>query len=160
VLDLRPARYDHPDAVELTERVQRYYVDIYGGPDADPLTADMLTSPSGGFVIGYLDDQPVAMGGWLWAPSEGARTAQIRRMYVDPSVRRRGVGRRLLGSLEADAADHGAEWMILTTGRPQTDAIALYRAAGYCDIAPFGHYADAEGAVHLGKRLEARRDGH
>ena len=93
------------------------------------------------------------MGGWLWVPPEGRRTAQLRRMYVDPSVRRTGVGRRLLDALEADAAGLGAVRMILSTGLPQTDAIALYRAAGYTDIAPFGHYADADGAVHLAKDL-------
>jgi ribosomal protein S18 acetylase RimI-like enzyme len=75
-------------------------------------------------------------------------------MYVDPSVRRTGIGRRVLAALEADAASRGAARMILTTGHPQIGAIALYRASGYADIASFGHYADIAGAVHLGKVLE------
>lgn len=153
-LELRRSRYDDPDAIALTARVQEYYVEIYGGPDNDPVTTEEFSSPNGGFLLGYLDGQPVAMGGWLWAPAQAPGTAQIRRMYVDPSVRRRGVGRRVLAALETDAAEHGAATVILTTGRPQTDAIALYRAAGYADIAPFGHYADSDGAVHLGKALE------
>jgi len=153
VLDLRRARYDHPDARALTERVQEYYVEIYGGPDDDPLTADLMWPPNGGFVIAYRDDRPVAMGGWLWAPSPGGQTAQLRRMYVDPSTRRQGIGQLLLSALESDAHEHGARRMILTTGRPQTAAVGLYRALGYVDIAPFGHYLDSDGAVHLGREL-------
>jgi len=133
--------------------VQHYYVEIYGGPDDDPLTADMVWPPNGGFVIGYRDDRPLAMGGWLWARSHGPQTAQVRRMYVDPLARRQGVGQLVLSALEADAQEHGARRMILTTGQPQTAAIGLYRASGYIDIAPFGHYLDSENAVHLGKEL-------
>ena len=156
-LELRLLSYDHPDASMLTERVQAYYVEIYGGPDSEPLTAEMLSAPAGGFVIGYLAEAPVAMGGWLWAPDQGAGTAKIRRMYVDPAVRRHGVGRRLLDVLEQEASAVGAARMVLATGSPQTDAIALYRSAGYRDITPFGHYADSDGVVCLGKSLNADR---
>jgi len=136
--------------------VQQYYVEIYGGPDDDPLTADSMWPPQGGFVIGYRDDRPLAMGGWLWALSDGPHTAQLRRMYVVPLARRHGVGQRLLSALESDAHEHGARRMILTTGQPQTAAVGLYRASGYVDIAPFGHYQDSESAVHLGKDLTLR----
>jgi GNAT superfamily N-acetyltransferase len=154
-LDLRRARYDHSDARALTERVQAYYIEIYGGPDDDPLTADVMWPPHGGFVIGYRHDRPVAMGGWLWARADGDQTAQLRRMYVDPLARRQGVGRRLLSALEADAREQGARRMVLATGRPQTAAVGLYRASGYVDIAPFGHYSNSDGAVHLGRELPA-----
>jgi hypothetical protein len=60
VLELRRLSYDHPDAQELTARAQTYYVELYGGPDDDPLTADELAAPHGGFVVGYLDGAPVA----------------------------------------------------------------------------------------------------
>ncbi|GAA3614770.1 GNAT family N-acetyltransferase [Microlunatus ginsengisoli] len=153
-LELRRLGYDHPDAAELTERVQRYYVELYGGPDTDPLTAEMVSPPSGGFVIGYLDGVPVAMGGWFRDPDDPAGTAKIRRMYVDPGVRRTGIGRRLLAALESDAARSGVRRMLLATGRPQTGAIALYRRSGYLDVEPFGHYADSDGVVCLGKTLE------
>lgn len=153
LLDLRRARYDHPDARALTQLVQQYYVEIYGGPDDDPLTADLMWPPNGGFVIGYRDDRAVAMGGWLWAPSHAVQTAQLRRMYVEPRTRRQGVGQLLLSALESDAHQHGVRRMILSTGGMQTAAIGLYRAAGYVDIAPFGHYLDSDGAVHLGREL-------
>ena len=160
-LDLRPSRYDHPDALGLTEQAQQYYVELYGGPDTDPLTADHFTHPRGGFLIGYLDAVAVAMGGWLFtgdpSPLLGAsRAAHIRRMFTAPSLRRRGLARRLLAELEADAARQGADAIVLATGRPQTQAVALYRASGYVDVPAFGHYADSDLIVCLGKRLPAR----
>ena len=152
-LELRRVGYDHPDAVELTARVQRFYVELYGGPDDDPMSAAEFAAPAGGFLVGYLNDEPVTMGGWSWAPDQGVGTAKIRRMYVDPAVRRRGVAHRLLAGLEQDAANAGVRRMVLATGRPQIAAIAMYRAAGYVDIRPFGYYADSPGVVCLGKTL-------
>ena len=77
--ELRPLSYDHPDAQELTERAQAYYVELYGGRDDDPLAAAEFEPPRGGFVVGYLDGAPVAMGGWsLTASDLGDRVAKIR----------------------------------------------------------------------------------
>lgn len=51
----------------------------------------------------------------------------------------------------------GADWMILQTGRPQTAAVAFYRAFGYDDIESFGHYAGAPEVLNLGRQLPAGR---
>ena len=156
MIELRPLSYDHPDAHALTEQAQAYYVATYGGRDEDPLTAAELSSPHGGFVIGYLDGAPAAMGGWLFTDELGrAQVAQIRRMFVAVSARRRGLAQAVLAHLEADAAGHGARTMILATGQPQVEAIALYRKHGYADIAPFGYYASGDLVVCLGKELAA-----
>ena len=159
-LTLRPDRYDSPDAVALTEQVQRFYVDIYGGPDGTPFTADDFAPPKGGFLVGYLDDRPVAMGGWYFAPyasPAGAdRAAEIKRMFVADEARGRGFGRAVLGALEDDARAAGADWMVLETGGPQVAAVALYRGCGYVDIAPYGFYADSPKVISLGKPLRPR----
>jgi len=147
--------------VALTEQAQSFYVEIYGGPDGTPFSADEFAPPHGGFRIGYLDDRPVAMGGWRFSPvlaPEGAeRPSEIKRMFVHESVRGRGLARRLLHALEDDARAAGADWMILETGRPQVAAIGLYRAGGYVNIAPFGFYADKPEVVSLGRRLRRKR---
>ena len=155
-LHLRRARYDHPDARTLTVLVQQYYVEIYGGPDDDPLTADSMWPPHGGFVIGYRDDRPLAMGGWLWALSgwpHRPAPSDVRRPARPPARRRAAL---VVGAGIRRLHEHGARRMILTTGQPQTAAVGLYRASGYVDIAPFGHYQDSESAVHLGKDLTLR----
>lgn len=154
MFELRPLSYDHSDARELTEQAQAYYVETYGGRDEDPLAAAEFAAPHGGFVIGYLEGAPAAMGGWLFTPELGReQVAQIRRMFVVRSARRLGLAQAVLAYLEADAAKHGATTMILATGRPQVEAITFYRKHGYADVAPFGYYASADLVVCLGKEL-------
>jgi GNAT superfamily N-acetyltransferase len=62
-------------------------------------------------------------------------------MYVVPAARRSGLARLMLSHLEATARTAGAEVMILETGTAQPEAMALYEAAGYRPVEPFGHYA-------------------
>lgn len=83
--EIRQVPYDHPDARLLVERVQEYYLRIYGGRDDDPTEAAMFTPPSGAFFVGYVDGVPVTTGAWRGAgvPALGTtRTAELKRMYV------------------------------------------------------------------------------
>jgi GNAT superfamily N-acetyltransferase len=157
ILELRQTRYDSRDAQMLTDQVQQFYVEIYGGPDGTPFTVEEFAPPKGRFFVGYLDGRPAAMGGWRFstviAPVGAVRPAEIKRMFVRPDVRRRRLAGMLLAALEASAVEDGADWMILETGRPQIAAVAFYRASGYVDITPFGYYADKPSVVSLGKRL-------
>ena len=152
--------YGHPDVVALTDQVQAHYRELYGGPgDQSRVDATDFKPPNGHFVVGYLDGQPVAMGGWRRLgdrPGLPSRhTAEIKRMYVDPSTRGRGLSRIVLAELESSARAAGVEWLVLETGRPQTSAVGLYRASGYTDVdgTPYGHYLDSPEAIHLGKAL-------
>jgi GNAT superfamily N-acetyltransferase len=70
-----------------------------------------------------------------------SRPAEVKRMYVEPSARRQGLARLMLAHLEATARAAGAEVMVMETGTAQPEAMALYLAAGYELIEPFGHYA-------------------
>ena len=57
-------------------------------------------------------------------------------MFVRDDHRRRGLARALLHALERSASAAGADWMILETGAPQVEALALYRAHGYTEVDP------------------------
>ncbi len=65
-------------------------------------------------------------------------------MWVAPTARGLGLGRRLLRELEASAARRGATHARLETNRALTEAISLYRSAGYSEVAAFNDepYAD------------------
>ena len=63
--------------------------------------------------------------------------SEIKRLWVDPSVRGLGLGRRLLVSLEQRAAEAGSPIVRLDTNRVLTQAIAMYRAEGYREVPPF-----------------------
>ena len=151
MLELRPARLDDPEVLALVDEVQAWYVEIYGGRDDDPTDPEEFAAPDGRFLVGRQDGEAVAMGGWSRLP--GSADVKIRRMYVRPQGRRNGYARTLLDALEASAQEAGAARALLTTGTPQTAAIAFYRARGYTDVPSFGFYADSPTAVHLGKTL-------
>jgi DNA-binding MarR family transcriptional regulator len=72
------------------------------------------------------------------------KSAEIKRMWVAPAVRGLGLGRRLLADLEARAAANRVSILRLETNRALGEAIGLYRAAGYREVAAFNGelYAD------------------
>ena len=93
-----------------------------------------MTPPAGLFLVATLHCEPVGCGALKLHP--GA-PAEIKRMWVTPSVRGLGLGRRLLAELEARAAAHGVRVLRLETNRALGEAIGLYLAAGYREVAAF-----------------------
>jgi ribosomal protein S18 acetylase RimI-like enzyme len=160
-VELIPRPYDHPDVIALTLEVQAHYSELYGGQgDESFVKVADFEAPTGHFVVGYVDGVPVAMGGWRrlgdrsGLPSRNA--AEIKRMYVAPAARGRGLSRMVLAELETSAQAAGVDWLVLETGRPQASALGLYRSAGYTvvDGTPYGHYVGEPDVVHLGKPLD------
>jgi GNAT superfamily N-acetyltransferase len=141
--------YDHPDAARLIAEVQQEYVRRYGGEDGTPVDPAEFAPPGGVFLVGYEGEEPVACGGWR---SHGAK-AEIKRMYVTTRCRGHGYARLILAALESTARAAGHDQVVLETGGQQPEAAGLYRSAGYSAVAPFGYYADAPLAIHLGKAL-------
>ena len=156
-MDIRQVPFGHPDAQQLVAEVQAEYTRRYGGPDGTPLETDVLDPPKGAFFVGYLGDAPVATGGWRFRPDVAAlgrrSAAEIKRMYVVPSARRRGLARLVLAHLEETARAAGADLMVLETGTEQPEAIALYASAGYEPVPGFGHYVWSPKSRYLGKPL-------
>ncbi|MBE7325375.1 GNAT family N-acetyltransferase [Nocardioides sp. Y6] len=134
----------HPDAAHLVERVQDEYAVLYGDPDSAPMEDDEFVGGRGAFLVGYLDETPVATAAWRWhAVPEGVRAGpavELKRMYVVPELRRRGLARAMLAAVEADARAAGAAASVLETGLRQPEAIALYLSEGYREVPGFGHY--------------------
>jgi DNA-binding MarR family transcriptional regulator/predicted N-acetyltransferase YhbS len=95
--------------------------------------ADMAP-PRGLILIARLDGEPVGCG-VLW--HHGGGVADAKRMWVAPRARGLGLGRRLLAELERHAREAGVRTLRLDTNRALTEAIGLYRAAGYEEIERF-----------------------
>jgi GNAT superfamily N-acetyltransferase len=156
-LRIEQVAIDHPDARLLIEHVQQEYVVRYGGRDRSPMDPVEFVPPTGAFYVGYRDDAPVMCGAWRFrddVPCLGSsRPAEVKRMYVVPAARRAGLARLMLAHLEATARTAGAEVMILETGTAQPEALALYEAAGYERVTPFGLYRDAPQNRCYGRRL-------
>lgn len=98
------------------------------GPTAEP---QEFEPPAGAFLVVYVGDEPVGCGGFKRLD---ARTAEVKRMYVVPGARSRGLGRRILDRLEAGARTAGYASVRLDTGDKQPEALRLYRSAGYREI--------------------------
>jgi GNAT superfamily N-acetyltransferase len=131
--------FDAPDSRVLLDELAadlqyRYGRDSEPGPKptARDMAAFLVARDGAGEAVG-------CVGLLLRDPA----TAEIKRMYVRPNARGTGLARRLLDAIEDQAARLGARRVILETGLAQPEAIALYRAAGYYPIAPFGVYADS-----------------
>lgn len=144
----------------MVARVQEEYVVRYGSPDDTPFEGSVFEPGSGAFFLGYVAGAVVAMGGWRFRPDVaalgGRRTAELKRMYVVPGARRRGLARGVLAHLERSAAAEGADAMVLETGVEQPEALALYAQSGYVPVPKFGHYAASPKSRCLGKRLRPR----
>jgi ribosomal protein S18 acetylase RimI-like enzyme len=105
----------------------------------------------GGFLIAWLGEQAVGCGAvTLLEPGVG----ELKRFYVRPEWRRRGIARRLLDELEAVARSQGCALLRLETGTRQPAAIALYLAAGYRPIPRYGEYAEDPFSRCYEKRLD------
>ncbi|MFI7589279.1 GNAT family N-acetyltransferase [Spongisporangium articulatum] len=144
-LVIRPEPFTSPTARALTAAVNEVYRQRYGGVDETPIEDDEFDpAAGGGFLVGLLAGEPVACVGFRRAePPAAPGTAEMKRMYVAESARRRGFGRRLLAALEDAVRAAGYTDLVLDTGTEQPEAIALYESSGYTRIPNYSIYQDS-----------------
>ncbi|SFB00879.1 Acetyltransferase (GNAT) family protein [Nocardioides alpinus] len=147
-VELRVARSDSPESVRLLAAYEAELVSLgvtlnHGW--AGGVTPEQLAAPQGAWLVGWRTDtgggeEAVCCGGVRLLSPE---VAEVKRMYVDPSVRGAGLARRLLSELEAAAVDLGARVARLDTGRDMAPAVGLYRRTGYVEIEDYNGNPDA-----------------
>jgi len=117
-------------AQQLTAAMVAEMGELYepGLPKGSSASPSELSPPGGGFVVLCEDGRAVAGGG---IKRLDERTCEIKRMYVAPDARGRGLGRALLQELEALARDLGYALARLDTGAKQPGAQRMYERAGY-----------------------------
>lgn len=135
---LRP---EPAEAAESQWMLEQYYAEIddrfeHGLDRDNVLTTDVdeISPPNGVFLAGRLAGEPVACGVLKKVAPD---VADIKRMWVSDRVRGRGVGRRLLERLVAEGRAMGLRRVQLETNRALTEAIELYRSAGFTEVEPF-----------------------
>ena len=84
-----------------------------------------------------------------------ASYGEIKRMFVRPTCRGKGIARGLLAALESASTSAGCKLLKLETGPFQPEALALYASCGYTRRGPFGNYSDDPLSVFMEKRLAA-----
>ena len=104
----------------------------------------------GAFLVAYSGGEPLGCGA---IRRLDANTAEIKRMYVEPSSRRLGVGRMMLRVLESEACRLQVNRIVLETGERQLEALALYEKSGFARIPAFGEYVGSPLSVCMAKEI-------
>jgi GNAT superfamily N-acetyltransferase len=138
-------------AVELVAALDADLEVRYGSGD-DPVhaPAQEFDGPGGQMLLASVDGEPV---GCVGLRRIDERTAELKRMYVRPHARGRGIARELLAVCEREASALGYEQLWLETGTMQPEAVTLYLTSGYEPIPAFGQYAGQSLSIHLGRAL-------
>ncbi|MEV7234276.1 GNAT family N-acetyltransferase [Streptomyces sp. NPDC051020] len=145
-----PERFDSPDASALRrdyydEVASRYWQrpataeEIDEGLSGDG--ADLLTRPTGAFVVGRFDGKPASCAGLLLVDAD---TAELTRVFVRPEFRGTGGGGLLLAAVESAARAFGVRQIRLDTRNDLVEARGLYAKHGYREVPAFHRRQYAE----------------
>lgn len=138
------------EAQALMEALDAELMQRYPGWPAHGLREQDRVDAQTVFLVIRANGQAVACGATRHLD---AATTEVKRMYVRPDFRGRGLARRILAALEATARARGAVRLVLETGSRQPEAIALYRTAGFTSIEPYGEFVGDPLSRCFGKRL-------
>ena len=151
-LSISAEAFDSPDAQRLITALDAGLAELYPpeqrfGPN---LKAQHLADGRGTFLVARDDGRAVGCGAVRLLDTT---TAEVKRMYVEPDQRGRGIARAVLANLESVAQQLGARRLVLETGAHSPDAISLYRRGGFTQIDCWGEYATSPTSICMEKRL-------
>jgi GNAT superfamily N-acetyltransferase len=151
---LTTANFDSPDVQALAQAQQAEMRALYEGEaDIGPnREASMFEPPDGVFLVIRDGGRALACGGICRFDET---RAELKRMYVVPEARGRGLGRRVLVELEAEARKLGYTGIVLETGDRQAESLGLYRSAGYEQIPCYPPYDSRALSLCFEKRFPA-----
>ena len=148
-LILKRTSNSEPDFKSLISQLDKYLSIVNGEQDTFYAPNNVL-DPLDTAVIAYYDGKPVGCGCFKKFDHE---SVEIKRMYVDPEIRGKGIASAVLNELEKWAKEKGFTQTVLETGKKLDDANALYYKQGYQIIENYGQYAGIENSVCMKKAL-------
>ncbi|MFE0015237.1 GNAT family N-acetyltransferase [Mesorhizobium sp. NPDC059054] len=140
-----------PEIIALLEDGERYGASLYPAESNHFLSIDELRADNVRFAVAR-DADGVAVATGALALNES--WAELKRMWVVPTVRGRGLSKALLNELEDRAREAGITWLRLETGIANHEALGLYERTGFVRIGPFGDYRPDPLSVFMEKRLD------
>ena len=138
-LVLRPVDLAEPSAARLARAMSDELAELYGDGGASPVAPGDFRGSQAVFLVGSVEGEDVVCGG-LRVRCEGV--GEIKRMYVAPASRGRGLARSLLRVLFARARDVGLGRVQLETGALPPAAAGLYASEGFTPITAYGHFRE------------------
>jgi putative acetyltransferase len=140
---------DQPEVVALIDELDAFQQPLYPPESHHGIDIDALMQPHVLFAVARHDGEAVGCGAAVLNDGWG----EIKRMFVRPQLRGRGVAQGILAFLESSARERGFALMRLETGVSQPDALRLYERAGYARRGPFGKYGPDPLSVFMEKNL-------
>jgi len=139
-----------PDVRAMLAAGDALYAALYPAESNHLLDAAALQDRAVPFYVVRQDGRAIGCGAIV---RQAPDWAEIKRMYVDPAARGRGIGKLILDTLLDHARANGVRVARLETGVKQGEALGLYRAAGFAERAAFGFYAPDPTSVFMEKTL-------
>ncbi len=148
-MELRLVSPQDGDYLALAERLDAYYFELVGDVQRRYAAAN---DPKGFAcrIVAYEEGRPAGIGCWK---ALGPGEAEVKRIYVLPEQRRKGVASAIIRALEADISAQGIRHVRLETAATTPDSAALYLSLGYHIIDYYGSPAGAENCLCFGKDL-------
>jgi putative acetyltransferase len=151
-LTIRPEPADQPDVLRLIEALDAQMTALYPPESNHLLDVAALSDPAVTFLVARDGNDVIGCGALLRDPRGWG---EIKRMYVSPDRRGRGIGKRLLAELGTIARDARLRLLRLETGVHNAEALALYRRAAFAECEAFGDYQPDPLSVFMEKPVGA-----
>ena len=142
------------DVVALIEALDRYQAGLYPAESNHLVPIGALAAPDVRFFVARRGGEALGCGALR---IDAAGYGEVKRMFVAPRARGLSLGRRLLERIELEARRERLSCLRLETGIHQSEALGLYRAAGFVERGPFGDYGPDPLSVFMEKPLAAER---
>jgi putative acetyltransferase len=146
---IRRCNPDAPEVRALLAELDGYLNYLYPSISNPLMSIAELRAPEVIFLVAREGERLLGCGALVQRQGYG----EIKRMMVSPAARGKGLGSKILHAIEAQALAYDLQVLRLETGTQQPESIALYRRAGYSDIAPFGDYKPDPQSRFMEKRL-------
>lgn len=149
-LTIRQEPPGQPDVMRLIAALDAQMTALYPAESNHLLDIAALSDPAVSFLVVRDGDDVVGCGAIL---RDARGWGEVKRMYVRPEQRGRGLGKLVLSELETIVRGAGLDLLRLETGIHNTEALALYRRAGFSERGPFGDYAPDPLSIFMEKRV-------
>lgn len=144
---------DQPDVLPLIRALDAFHSELYPAESNHFLDVEAMKAESVTFAVVRVEGLAAGCGALVRDPRG---FAEIKRMYMTPAVRGRGLGRDMLQFLLSFADDEGLARVYLETGIENREALGLYRSLGFVERGPFGAYAADANSIFMERRIPPR----